>query len=103
MMVSPSVPADVNSKDCKGQNSDLWETIFQLSTIIETLPKFNLRNQLSLCVLANESSRKSEKNSKSYPRKKRKRQTGEPNIVSWFSGKWNFLLPELATGEGFGR
>jgi hypothetical protein len=44
--------------------------------------KLNLRNRLSLCVLASESSRKSEKNSKSYPRKKRKRQTGEPSIES---------------------
>nr|AGC71370.1 hypothetical protein [uncultured bacterium A1Q1_fos_1815] len=38
-MVSPSVAADVKLKDCKGQNSDLWETIFQLLTINGTLPK----------------------------------------------------------------
>lgn len=42
--------------------------------------KLSLRNDLSPCILASESSRTSEKNSKSYPRKKRKRQTGEPNI-----------------------
>jgi hypothetical protein len=42
--------------------------------------KLNLHHQLSLCVLANESSRTSDKNSKSYPRKKRKRQTGEPKM-----------------------
>jgi hypothetical protein len=42
--------------------------------------KLSLRSELSLCVLASESSRTSEKNSKSYPRKKRKRQTGEPNV-----------------------
>ena len=40
----------------------------------------DLSRQLSLCVLADESSRQSEKNSRTYPRKKRMRQTGEPNI-----------------------
>ncbi|EKK03787.1 transposase [Rhodopirellula baltica SH28] len=42
--------------------------------------KLNLHGELSQCVLADESSRQSEKNSKDYPRKKRKRQTGEPNV-----------------------
>ncbi|WDQ16495.1 transposase [Rhodopirellula sp. P2] len=40
----------------------------------------NLHGELSQCVLADESSRQSEKNSKDYPRKKRKRLTGEPNV-----------------------
>ncbi|WP_404310733.1 transposase [Neorhodopirellula lusitana] len=43
--------------------------------------KLNLQNALSLCVIADESSRTSEKNSKDYPRKKRKRQTGEPTVA----------------------
>lgn len=42
--------------------------------------KSNVRCDLSACVLADESSRKSDKNTKDYPRKKRKRQTGEPNV-----------------------
>lgn len=42
--------------------------------------KLNLQAELSRCVLASEASRNSEKNSKDYPRKKRKRQTGEPTI-----------------------
>ncbi|QEF99999.1 Transposase DDE domain protein [Stieleria maiorica] len=40
--------------------------------------KLNLAQQLSGCVIADESGRQSDKNSKDYPRKKRKRQTGEP-------------------------
>lgn len=44
--------------------------------------KLNLQNNLSQCFLADESSRTSDKNSKSYPQKKRKRQIGEPNIES---------------------
>ncbi len=42
--------------------------------------KVNLRRELEGCVIADESSRHSDKNSKNYPRKKRKRQTGEPNV-----------------------
>jgi hypothetical protein len=42
--------------------------------------KVNLSRQLSTCVIADETSRRSEKNSHNYPRKKRKRQTGEPNL-----------------------
>jgi hypothetical protein len=43
-MLSPSVAADVKLQDCKGQNSDLWKTIFQLSTINGTLPRTLLRH-----------------------------------------------------------
>ncbi|MGB7327401.1 MAG: transposase [Rubripirellula sp.] len=42
--------------------------------------KMNLHQQLEGCVIADESSRQSSKNSDHYPRKKRKRQTGEPNV-----------------------
>lgn len=42
--------------------------------------RIDFRAQLQDCVLADESSRKTEKNSQSYPRKKRKRQTGEPTV-----------------------
>lgn len=42
--------------------------------------KTNLSKQLEGCVLADESSRTSSKNSDHYPRKKRKRETGEPNV-----------------------
>lgn len=41
----------------------------------------NFRYELSGCTLADESSRNSDKNSSSYPRKKRKRQTGEPTVA----------------------
>jgi len=43
--------------------------------------KVNLCGALSECVIAEESSRSSNKNSNDYPRKKRKRQTGEPTIT----------------------
>lgn len=43
--------------------------------------KVNLAEQLSGCVIADESGRKSQKNSHDYPRRKRKRQTGEPTLV----------------------
>lgn len=46
----------------------------------QSTQKLSLQHDLSRCVLADESSRTSEKNSRSYPRKKRKRQTGEPNV-----------------------
>jgi len=42
--------------------------------------KVNLSDKLSRCVLADESGRKSDKNSKDYPRKKRKRSAGEPIV-----------------------
>ena len=42
--------------------------------------KLNLSYELSLCMIADETSRRSDKNSQNYPRKKRKRQTGEPRI-----------------------
>ena len=42
--------------------------------------KLSFQEELSRSVIADESSRTSVKNSKSYPRKKRKRQTGEPTI-----------------------
>lgn len=43
--------------------------------------KLSFQEELSRSVIADESSRRSAKNSKSYPRKKRKRQTGEPTIA----------------------
>ena len=43
--------------------------------------KLSFQEELSRSVIADESSRTSVKNSKSYPRKKRKRQTGEPTIA----------------------
>lgn len=42
--------------------------------------RVNVRRELSQCVAADESNRKSDKNSKDYPRKKKKRETGEPTI-----------------------
>ena len=44
---------------------------------IERLDRLDRRSEVDSCRL---SSRTSDKNSKSYPRKKRKRQTGEPNM-----------------------
>ena len=40
--------------------------------------KISLSQKFSSCVIADESCRKSDKTSEDYPRKKRKRQTGEP-------------------------
>jgi hypothetical protein len=42
--------------------------------------KLNIAIKLSHCFVADKSSRKSSKNSDNYPRKKRKRQTGEPTV-----------------------
>lgn len=42
--------------------------------------RVSLAVKLSTCVIANEPSRRSDKNHKDYPRKKRKRQTGEPTV-----------------------
>jgi 2-polyprenyl-3-methyl-5-hydroxy-6-metoxy-1,4-benzoquinol methylase len=42
--------------------------------------KTNLKMQLAACVIADESKRKSCKNSKDYPRKKKKREAGEPAV-----------------------
>jgi len=50
--------------------------VARLSTI-----KLSVAAQLATCFIADESGRKSEKNSKDYPRKKRKKQTGEPTVV----------------------
>jgi hypothetical protein len=55
--------------------SNLVLAVSRISTL-----KLNLSMQLSSCVIADETSRRSDKNSHTYPRKKRKRQTGEPNI-----------------------
>ncbi|HMO16441.1 MAG TPA: IS4 family transposase [Pirellulaceae bacterium] len=48
----------------------------------------NHRAELSGSVAANESGRKSEKNSRAYPRKKKKRQTGEPTINDLSDELW---------------
>jgi len=42
--------------------------------------KLNIGKDLSLCVAADESNRRSEKNSESYPRKKRKKPIGDPIV-----------------------
>lgn len=54
---------------------DLVSKVAQYSNL-----KTQLYVELSQCVIADESNRKSEKNSKDYPRKKRKRQAGEPTV-----------------------
>jgi hypothetical protein len=48
----------------------------------------NIREELSSSVVADESGRKSGKNSKGYPRKKRKRETGEPTINELTDELW---------------
>lgn len=48
----------------------------------------NIREELSRSIVADESGRKSGKNSKSYPRKKTKRQTGEPTINELSNELW---------------
>jgi len=56
----------------------------------------NIREELSGSVVADESGRKSGKNSKGYPRKKKKRETGEQTINELTDELWGKASAMLA-------
>ena len=55
-------------------------SVLLLQVATYSTKRLNVRRMLSSCILADESGRTSSKNSKNYPRKKKKRQTGQPTI-----------------------
>ena len=75
-------PADPNLVEIETQIREISAANQPAELFGHTTIKLSVAAQLATCFIADESGRKSEKNSKDYPRKKRKKQTGEPTVVS---------------------
>jgi len=67
-----------------------------IRVVMQSALRSNIREELSGSVVVDESRRKSDKNSKGYPRKKKNRQTGEPTINELTNELWEKANAMLA-------
>jgi hypothetical protein len=91
----------VNTKPFRSvcdRGSQLRERLPKLivRVVTNSMLRSNIREDLSKSVVADESGRKSDKNSNGYPRKKKKRETGEPTINELTDELWEKANAMLA-------